>query len=236
MPFKTDLEGDVIVINEPPGAYGATFAKRGRGTRGKERFTVEVSSEAVLFDLSEMALGAGPSEAIRAELERDNKNIAEVAAKVTRDKRASAAANPGERWVQQRYGGGRIGFKAPNQTPRLFNDSNRLSEGFFVRDNPQDNSYSVNLPANRFSPAYWGDKLDWVTNKWRSLMPILRDQRELLRRPKFNEAVSASVRGIVQKAKMASDARAVEQAKRLQAARRKAVLAFVRLGRTVLGL
>lgn len=235
-PFRTDLEGDVVIINEPPGAYGVTFAKRGAGTRGKERFSMEVSSEAVLFDLSEMRLGAEPSEAIRAELEHDNKNIDEVAAPATLARRKAAADNPNSKAAQERYAGGRIGFKAPNQSVRLFNDSNRLSEGFFVRENPQDSSHTINLPSNRFSPAYWGAKLGWVTDRWRSLMPILKDQRELLRRPKFNAAVSSAVRGVVQKAEMAKDARAIQQAKRLLDARRKAVRAFVNLGRTALGL
>jgi len=236
MPFRTELEGDTEIINEA-GPFAPLVARRGRSSRGKQRTSIEIVSEPLLFDLDEMVLGAKPSEAIRAELEKDAKNITEVASPGTLARRKSAQENPHSPSVRQRYGGGRTGWKEPNQTVRLFNDSNRLSEGFFVRENKQDTTWTVNVPANRFDPVtFVGEGFQLMIARFRALMPILRDSRELLRRDGFNKSVAESVRDMITKGEANGDASSIAKLKQLAAARRRVAMAFVRLGRTIVGV
>jgi hypothetical protein len=232
-PFASD--SDIVVINEA-GEFAPSVVRRGTTTRAKPRTSIEIISQPVVFDLDELALGAKPSEAIRAELERDTMNISEFASPATQARREMAAANPSAQWVQQRYGGGRTGFTPPNQTKRLFNDSMRLARGWFVRENKTDKSWTVNVPKGRLEPTTFGAGFQAMLDRFRSLMPILKDSRELLNRPKFNAAVSESVRDIVTVGEMRGDAASVQKLKALAAAKRRAFQAAVSLGRTVLGL
>ncbi len=241
MPFrdgyagKTELGGDIEIINEA-GPFAPSFGRRGASSRGKQRTSIEIVSEPLLFDLDELALGAGPAEAIRARLEKDTKNITEVASAATLAKRKSAAENPTARSTQRRYSGGRTGFKAPNQSVRLFNDSGRLAEGFFVRENKQDTTWTVNVPANRLTPeGFVGDGFQRMLDKFRSLMPVLQDARALLSDSDFNAAVSKAAREMITKGELAGDAMAVQKLKQLAAARKRAVLALVRAGRMIFG-
>lgn len=231
----TALGGDVEIINEA-GPFAPSIARRGQGTRGKQRTSIEIISEPVLMDLDSLALGAKPAEAIRAELEKDTKNISELASPATIARRRAAAENQSATSTQRRYGGGRIGFKAPNLTPRLFNDSGRLAEGWFVRENKSDESWTVNSPANRLDPSTFGAAaFQAMLDKLRSLMPILQDMRELFNRPAFNAAVAESVRDMVTKGEMNGDAQSIAKLKQLAAARKRAALAFVRAARGALG-
>ena len=193
----------------------------------------------MLFDLDELVLGAKPAEAIRAHLERAIKSISEFASDATQAmrKKAAGAFASGATWALKRYSGGRTGAKPPNQTARLFNDSGRLAEGWFVRENKEDRGWTVNVPANRLDPStFTGEGFQRMLDKLRSLVPVLQDVRELNRDDVFNRTVSESVRDIATKGEMGGNAATVAKLKQLAAARKAARLAFVRLGRTVLGV
>ena len=179
----------------------------------------------------------GPTEAIRDKLSRDTKAIAEVASPATLARRKLAAENPSAPWVQRKYGGGRTGFKAPDQTVRLFNDSGRLADGFFVRDNKEDGSFTVNVPKNRFDPSTFdGAGFERMLERFRSLMPVLQDSRALLSDPAFNTAVTKAVAGIVNKGEMGDDAATVSRLRALSAARKRAALAALNALRGAAGL
>lgn len=240
MPFdsspRTDLGGDVVIINEPPGSYAPAFARRGAVSRGKERTTIEIISEPLLFDLDELALGQKPALAIQDALKRGVQAITEFASAATIARRKAAADNPNTPSVARRYSGGRTGFKPPNQTARLFNDSGRLAEGFFVRENKEDRAWTVNTPANRLDPStFTGSGFERMLDRLRSLVPILQDARALLADKGFNAAVSEAVKDLVTRGEAASDASTVRKLQQLAAARKRLARAALAAARAVLG-
>ena len=87
---RLDLEGDVVVINDVPDQFAPMFARRGLNTRGKQRTSIEITSEALLHDFDENMLGAGPAEAIRDLFEKQTKNVTEFASAATRSVRKYA--------------------------------------------------------------------------------------------------------------------------------------------------
>ena len=128
---------ETIVLND----YDATTTsiRRRTSARGKvsERVTVDIKSEPLVHMFDDAALGAGPAQVIRNELEKAIKGITTFAHPNTIKRRnyAKAAMESGQapKSVRKRYSGGRIGTKLPKGSARLFNDSDRLSEGLFVR-------------------------------------------------------------------------------------------------------
>lgn len=233
MPFAPSSD-DTIILNEA-GEFSPTFVRRGVSTRKKQRTSIEIISAPILFDLDDMVLGAKPAEAVRDELSKDTKAIGDFVSPATQARRALAAANPGAKWVQKRYAGGRTGFKAPNQTQRWGNDSGRLADGWFVRENKTDQSWTVNAPANRLDPTTFGAGFEKFIAGLRERMPILNDARELLNRDKFNAAVSSAVGDVISVGEMKGDAASVMKLKQLAAAKRAAVRALLAAGRAVLG-
>jgi hypothetical protein len=234
------MGGDVVIINEPPGSYAPAFARRGAQSRGKERTTIEIVSEPLLMDLDELALGAGPADAVRDRLSKDTKAITgdaqsggSTAAPSTLARRKAAADNPAAPANRKRYSGGRTGFKAPNQTVRLFNDSGRLADGWFVRENKEDRAWTVNAPANRLDPTTFGPGFDAMLERFRALMPVLKDSRALLSDSGFSAAVSKALSDLVTKGELAKDAASVARLRALAAARKRAALAALKALRDV---
>lgn len=238
---RTDLGGDIVTINSADD-FRPQFARRGGVGRKKQRTTIEIVSEPLLHDFDPLMLGGKPAKAIKESLERGIKAISEVASRATLERRKRARRHlEGSRSPQQesfrrrgarynnsyekRYSGGRIGTKMPDQTVRLFNDSNRLSEGLFVRQNPEDRAYTVNVPANRFTPEEFpGGRFDWMLEKLRSLVPALQDARRLLADPEVRRAIDESISDLITKAQ----ARQAGKLRQLHAARKRAVLGLIR--------
>ena len=143
-PFSA--ESEVVILNAPTldsdGNLDTFFTRRtgttSAGNARKPRYTVEVRSQPLLIDLDEYMLGAKPAEAIRGIVADQIRHISEVASAATLAQRAKAATqfSAGLPSALKRYSGGRIGPMAPNQSDKLFNDSGRMAEGVFVRQNP----------------------------------------------------------------------------------------------------
>lgn len=219
------------------------FARRGLETRGKQRTSIEIESEPLLFDLDELALGAKPSEAVRANLERAVKSIGEFASKATRERRARAerALQGGEKTrdaagYRRQYSGGRTGLKMPNQTPRLFNDSSRLAEGFFVRENKEDLGWTVNVTANRLTPeSFRPGRFEVMLGRLREHVAVLKDVRALLADGEFNRAVTSAVADIMTKGEATKGGVYAARLKALSDARKRAARAALGLLRTAAG-
>ena len=227
MPYQPGLGSDVVILNDA-GELSPKFAARGRRTRRKERVSIEIIAEPLLHDFSEHLLGAKPAEAIREHLTAAIKGITAKASTATIRKREQAARafQRGAKWATKRYSGGRTGPKPPNQSDRLFGDSNRLAEGLFVRENRVDSSWTVNVPANRFDRStFTGAAFENMLNKLRSLVPALQDVTQLLRDPKVDEAIESSIHDIITKASPGDQGRLQQLAR----ARRQALLAGLRL-------
>lgn len=168
----------------------------------QNRITIEIESEPILFDFSERRLGKGPAEAILAEIQADFAKITEVASAATLAKRKAAAAalDRGARWAKERYAGGRTGEKRPTGSVRKLIDSGRLKDGMVVRENRSDESWTINVPANRFDERdFDAGSFQRLLEDVRRLLPAM-SARELLKRPKFREALDDAVGDLVQKA------------------------------------
>lgn len=185
---------EVFVINEG-------FSERVRTTSSgtKSRFTLEVKTDPVILNLSEVALGAPVAEAIRKAISDGIKAISVVASPATLLKRkyAKNAYERGEPNAVKRYSGGKTGATPPAQSDKLFNDSGRLANGVFVRQNAQEGNWTVNVPANRLNPDTFDDRSAFVrmVDRLRELVPVLRDP---LSHPDVRNAISKSLDNMIQ--------------------------------------
>lgn len=227
---RTDLGGDIVVINDVPDQFAARFGRRGASSRGKQRTSIEIVSEPLLHDFDENVLGAEPSEAIRALLEKQTKAVTEFASEATQAMRAKAekAFNAGASWAVKRYSGGRTGAKPPNQTKRKLNDSGRLAEGYFVRENKEDRAWTVNVTANRLTPETFGARFEWFLSELRRLVPAIGDSREIGKDAGFQTAVSRSIATLITKGELAGDSARVQKLAALASARKRALMAAFR--------
>jgi hypothetical protein len=201
---------DTVVLND---FSGVTFEQRTRtSAAGKTgvRYSLSMEAEPILNILDGVYLGKGPADAIRDILIKQSKSIGqfikpstELHRKRMRREFAEGGAKPtgplARRFfdVARRYSGGTTGAKAPGAggTNRIGVDSGRLSEGWFVRQNPVEQSFTINVPENRFTPETWAGTMEslqaWVT-RFVSLVPALADPKSILGDDAFVRAVAKS--------------------------------------------
>ena len=230
-PFSAD--SSVVILNAPQltdeGDKDTFFTKRtGTTSSGKERkprYTIEVRSQPLLMDFDEMLLGEKPAEALKGVIQDQINAITEKASAATLARRARSAGEfrAGLPSATKRYSGGRMGPMAPNQRDTLFNDSGRMREGIFVRQNPTDKTFTINLPANR---DFAQDVA--MFEKFRALVPAL-DPAKAAQLPAVKAAIEGAIGGMIQKAENETAAKL----KLLAQARKRALLAA---GRALLGV
>ena len=201
--------------------YGGTVLSQRTRTSGSGktgvRMTLDIKATPLLANLNGVELGKGPAEAIRAILEEQSLNIGEVAKPATlkfreRMRRAYNGQTPSSGSVlrrgstvsvqrsdaqlaRERYSGGRTVAREPGSSVRVGVDSGRLARGWFVRQNPKEGSWTINVPANRFDMKTWGgDEASlqaWIT-RYVSLVPALANPRSLLQDARFRNAVKSA--------------------------------------------
>jgi hypothetical protein len=199
-PGSSNFTQDTVVLND---FSGVTFEQRTRTNKTTGavgvRYSLSIEAEPILHNLDGMMLGRGPAEAIRDLLEKQARSIGEFvkpATKRARDKMAKAYA-AGKDYAVKRYTGGRTGATPPKGggTDRIGVDSGRLAGGWHVMQNPVEQSFSVNVPANRFTPETWGGTMAslqaWV-QRFVSLVPALKDPKSILASDDFVKAVGKS--------------------------------------------
>lgn len=135
---------DVVVINQG--------LEQRTSKTGKQRYTIKVSSEPVIFNLDPKALGAPVAQAIAHHFRERIKGIAAKAAPATIKARevAARAFAAGKPWAMKRYSGGRTGAMAPDQSYSLFNDSGRFAQSITANAS-SGGAWRVNVAANRLS-------------------------------------------------------------------------------------
>jgi hypothetical protein len=87
---------------------------------------------------------------------------------IIQENRAARNTWTGKKWIAEgkghlvgvdglatiaRYSGGRTGAMPPTGSVRLFNDSGRLAKSIFVRQNPQEENWTINVAANRLDES-----------------------------------------------------------------------------------
>ncbi len=199
------VKQETIILHDFEGAK-ALIRRRttSRGTR--DRVSIEIEAEPIVHVFDDTALGSGPSQAIRDELEKAIKAITAIAKPSTIIKRnwsrrEMESGSPAKS-TKKRYSGGRIGTKIPKTSVRLFNDSDRLSEGLFVRQNPREGSFTTNVPANRFT-----DDTQHLVKRLFDLVPILRSPAKLLASKSVRDEIDNSINLLISKARTIGDAK-----------------------------
>lgn len=166
------------------------------------RYSVSISCEPVLLDISPNRLGEGPTQAILAFLSGKIKNIGAVAsdATIARRKSARQSFRDGDQGATKRYAGGKMGPMEPGQTVRLFNDSGRLANGLFVRANtsnqPGGAAWTINVPANRLDPSTFvgGESaLAGMYQRLVQLVPELGDAKLLMAVASVRQSITDAI-------------------------------------------
>lgn len=213
----SNITQDVIVLNDYAQKRVRTTSN---GTAS--RVTLTIKAEPILHDLSETNLGAGPAQAIMDAIKKQIQAITEVAkpstiarrqrAKrlletgVAEDNKAMAKTKTAKAWVAQgfkgligeghatvaRYTGGRTGAMHPTGGIKLFNDSGRLANSIFVRQNTEEQNWTINVAANRLDPSTFGSQ-----GAFMRMIERLHAHVPVLANPLKNEDVAkAIVQGI----------------------------------------
>lgn len=238
----SNISQEVIVLNDYAERRVRTTSN---GT--KSRVTLSIKAEPILHDLSETNLGAGPAAAIQAAIIKQIQNITEVAKPATilrrqsarqllatgvaADNKAAAKTKTAKTWIAQgfkgaigeghatvaRYTGGRLGELPPTGSVRLFNDSGRLAKSILVRQNTQEENWTINVAANRL------DESTFTPAAFMRMLQRLRAHVPVLANPLDNEDVQkAIVQGIGDVA-----IKAIEKGENLQAEIAKRRLAAI---------
>lgn len=199
--MASGITQDTVVIND---LNGLRLEQRTRTTSSGTavRYSIGITSEPILHDLDPIKLGDGPAQAIVAVIRQQIRDIGEFASLATRARREKAeeAFAAGKAWAQKRYSGGRTGATAPNKTERLFNDSGRLADGLFARENKVEKTWTINVPANRLDPTTFvggAAALSGMFLRLRQHVPALANPRTLIDSPLVIAALNRSIKGLI---------------------------------------
>lgn len=188
---------DILILNN------LGNLKQRKSSTGRVRYTVEVKSEPLVHNLDPKTLGSTVASAIAEELRRQVKAITQQASKSTLDarQRAAKAFGAGASWAAKAYGGGKIGAMPPNQSSRAWNDSGRFAAGIVAQ--AKDDSWTINIPANRLNPTLLRDGELGVARMWRSLValvPAFENTALLFQTDGVKKGVDTSIRALITKA------------------------------------
>lgn len=177
-----------------------TERQRTSSSGTKSRFTLTVKSEPISHTLDEVALGALPAKALRDVLSEQIKAISQPVSAGTslarKYQRTGYAA--GKPWATRRFSGGKTGATPPTDSDRMFNNSGRLADGLFIRLNPSEHEYTVNVPANRLDPStFKGTTFTAMLEKLRELVPGLANPAELAGDPRVQDAVLKTLKDLL---------------------------------------
>ena len=174
---------ETVILND---AESWTLDQRTRtSASGKTsvRYSLSIKAEPILNNLRGVDLGAGPAAAILALIQKQHRAITETVKPSTSIRREvwQRAFDRGEPSAMARYAGGKTGEMRPGgrSAARVGIDSGRLLAGWFLRQNPAEGTYTINVPANRLDPATFGGGLGalqrWV-DRLVTLIPALTGQ------------------------------------------------------------
>lgn len=186
---------DVVILND----FGDATLKSRTSSTGKQRTTVSYKAQAIAHNFDPKLAGKVVADAIAATLKMKVQQIATVASSATLRARkvAAKAFAVGEPWATKRYGGGKLGAMAPNQSDRAYNDSGRFAAGIAV--GPKSDGWVVNVPANRLSVADIGELgVMKAFDKLRELVPEFADPKRLMDDLTVRGAVKQSVANMIQ--------------------------------------
>lgn len=181
---------------------GRMGRERKDGTRGRARMTIEIKSEPLVHVFDEVQLGHGPAEAAAQVLAEKVRGISEEVAPETAltRKYQESAYQRGESWAKKRFGGPRLGERAPNPNSlRKFNHSGTFADSIVARENKTDKTWTVNVAANRLDPrtSRNASEFAFITDALRRLVPEIDDPARLLHDPRVKTAIDEAVETLI---------------------------------------
>lgn len=172
-------DSDIVIVNQP--------LKRRESKSGKVRFTIEIQSEPLIFNLDPKTMEASFATAIADELRARVQGITQDApeATLTARKVEAKAYADGKPWALKRFAGGKLGAMPPNQTTRAFNNSGRFAKSIVAM--AKLGKWTVNVAANRLDPTT--GNVDRIWARLVSLVPAFVQPALLNSAPKVAKSV-----------------------------------------------
>ena len=208
----------LVIVNQP---------LRQRTSRtGAVRYTIDVKSEPLIYNLDPKELEQAAATAIAEELRVQVKAISAEAAPTTLRARASAAKAyaAGKPWAVKRYSGGKIGPMAPTGSTRAFNDSGRFAASIVAM--AKAGKWVVNVAGNRLNPTQVGS-VERVFARLAELVPAFANQRLLLQSANVRKALELGMQSMIAKAPMTYDQLSVARARALMSLAAQTILKAV---------
>lgn len=187
---------------------GAVTGRQGRlsaktGERGRARMTMTITAEPLIHGAVEdvalaQMLASSAAEVLRKKVTGINEIVAE-STQLTR-KYQEAAYDRGESWTQARFGGGKMGNRAPKSGERrYFNHSGRFAESIVATPNKKEGSATVNVAANRLDPRTSRNAAEFafITSALIRLVPELGDPAALVATPEVMKALDDMAESVV---------------------------------------
>lgn len=195
----TDYRG--LSAGAAKGRLGRESAKTGE--RGRARVSIEIQAEPLIHGAMDnvaqaQLLASAAAEVMRKKVTGITELVA-VSTQLTR-KSQEAAYDRGERWTQPRFGGGRLGNRAPKTGERrYFNHSGRFAESIVGTPNKTEGTATVNVAANRLDPrtSHNAGEFAHITNALIRLVPEMADPQMLVLNTEIKEAFDTVGRSIV---------------------------------------
>lgn len=195
-------------------------SKKGKVTR---RVSIEIKSEPLLHTFDDFLMGSGPADAIKDAIAKGIKNVTKIVSPATLVKRkwAQGARAKKTNTYKRRYLRGRKTTLAEPQVGavRWLNDSGKMAKGIFVRQNRNQATYTINVPAARLNQDEWGTNglpFQQFLAEFKKLVPAL-DAKSLQQMPGVEKAIRESINLLIVKAKDVRKAK-LEQLKRARLA------------------
>ena len=190
------------------GRLGRTSARTGE--RGRARMSIEIQSEPLVHCFDELALGHEPAQAAAKALADKVRKISEpvsLSTELTRKYQENAYAR-GATWATKRFGGPRMGPRAPNPARREhFNHSGTFADSIVGTENRTEKSWTINVAASRLDPrtSRNASEFAFITDALRRLIPEFDDPARLARLPEVRAAVERSIESLIFKASELGD-------------------------------
>lgn len=198
---------DPIVVQFGPGL------RRRVSSSGKEKFTVDVIGEPIVFKFEDKTLEQAVATQIASTLRAKVEGITQDAAPATLKARESAAKAfaAGKPWAKKKYSGGKLGAMAPNQSTKAFNDSGRFAKSIVA--GAAKGKWIVNVAASRLDPTTGNIARIW--QRLVSLVPEFADHARLFNAPEVARVVGMACQSYIAKAPATRDEFTAARAKAL---------------------
>lgn len=198
---------DPIVIQLGPGL------RRRVSRSGKERYTVDVIGEPLVFQFEDKAMEQAVATAMASTLRAKVEGISADASPATLKARATErkAFTAGKPWAVKRFSGGKMGATPPTTSTKAFNNSGRFAKSIVA--GAAKGKWIVNVAANRLDAATGNVARIW--QRLVSLVPEFADHARLFQTTDVSNAVKVACQTYLAKAPATRDEFTAARAKAL---------------------